>query len=56
MLHVELAATEPLATPADLLVLTVAEDGASEDALVAAADAALYKAKRAGKNRTVKAE
>ena len=27
-----------------------------KDALVAAADAALYRAKRAGKNRTVKAE
>ena len=27
-----------------------------KDALVAAADAALYRAKRSGKNRTVKAE
>jgi leucyl aminopeptidase len=41
MLHVDVAATEPLATPTDLLVLTVAEDAAAEDALVAAADAAL---------------
>jgi leucyl aminopeptidase len=41
MLHVDVAASEPLATPADLLVLTVAEDAAAEDALVAAADRAL---------------
>jgi diguanylate cyclase (GGDEF)-like protein len=33
---------------------TVAADG--KDSLVAAADAALYRAKRSGKNRTVKAE
>jgi PleD family two-component response regulator len=29
---------------------------ADKDALVAAADAALYRAKRSGKNRTVRAE
>jgi diguanylate cyclase (GGDEF)-like protein len=32
------------------------QDGADKDALVAAADAALYRAKRSGKNRTVRAE
>jgi PleD family two-component response regulator len=34
----------------------IKSSGDGKDALVAAADAALYRAKRSGKNRTVRAE
>jgi diguanylate cyclase (GGDEF)-like protein len=35
---------------------TTGSEDSDKDALVAAADAALYRAKRSGKNRTIKAE
>jgi leucyl aminopeptidase len=41
MLHVQVAAPEPLSAAVDLLVLTCAEDGGAQDTLVATADKAL---------------
>jgi diguanylate cyclase (GGDEF)-like protein len=53
---VRLDGGEPLRVTASFGVAAVPESARGKERLVAAADAALYSAKRAGKNRTIRAE